>query len=248
VVLTGVHIGDYEDMSFGKTKKLEDLLETLLLQTKMPRFRLTSLEPVEVTARMLELYKDDRLCAHFHMSIQSANSSVLEKMKRQYSQKEVIESLNNIQMHLPKAFVGMDVITGFPTETETDFEDTYKTLAELPWTRIHVFPYSERPGTFAARFKENVYPHVRAERAKQLRELSLHRLQSEALKQQHTNKKVLILKSSAKGAQGLSRCYWPVQIQDSEFVQRHAGQEVEIKVGTYLLPAQKTEGYFLHEH
>jgi threonylcarbamoyladenosine tRNA methylthiotransferase MtaB len=243
VVLTGVHIGDYEDGVY----KLEDLLETLLKATPMPRFRLTSLEPVEVTPRLLELYSDDRLCPHFHMSIQSANSSVLEKMKRQYSQREVIESLQAIQRKLPKAFVGMDVITGFPTETEADFEDTYKTLSELPWTRIHVFPYSERPGTFAARLKESVYPHVRAERAKQLRELSLHRLQSEALKNQNTNKKVLILKSSAKGTQGLSRCYWPVQIQDSDFVKRNAGQEVELKVGQYHLPVHKTEGYFLYE-
>lgn len=214
VVLTGVHVGDYEDGERPAGRgRLEDLIEALLGLTKVPRFRLTSLEPVEVSERLLEIYQDPRMCAHFHMSIQSANTEVLKGMKRNYTQKEVIESLEKIQVRVPGAFVGMDVITGFPTETEEQFEDTYKTLAETPWTRLHVFPYSERKGTKAAILPQ-IYPHVRKERAQRLRELSLHRYQSEALKQIGLEKWALGLKDS-KNPQGVTRDYWTVLLNET---------------------------------
>ena len=111
VVLTGIHIGDYEDESVNG--KLEDLIESVLLNTKMPRIRLTSLEPVELSDRLIELYQDERMCKHFHMSIQSAQDSVLAAMKRKYTQKDVINSLNKIEDKVKNAFVGMDVIAGF---------------------------------------------------------------------------------------------------------------------------------------
>lgn len=214
-VLTGVHIGDYEDEVAGQKKSLEDLVEALLKRTKMPRFRLSSLEPVEVTDRLLDLYQDSRMCPHFHMSIQSANTDVLREMKRKYTQDDVISALQKIQARVPGAFVGMDVIAGFPTETLEQFEDTYKTLAEIPWTRIHVFPYSERPGTKAAVVSAQTGVSVpwaeRLNRAQRLRELSLHRYQSEALKQKGTLKKVLMLNKKSKGADGVSEDYWPVK-------------------------------------
>lgn len=233
-VLTGVHIGDYEDEVGGKTYVLEDLLENLLLKTKMPRFRLSSLEPVEVSERLLDLYQDRRLCPHFHMSIQSANTEVLYGMKRKYTQADVQKSLLAIADKVPGSFVGMDVIVGFPTETEDHFQDTYSTLEALPWTKIHVFPYSERPGTRAAVMEESVYPHVRAERASKLRELSLQRYTQEALAQVGSVKKALILKNAAKGGQGLSHDYWPVSIAGAEgFLDHWAGQEIDVKITGY---------------
>src|SRR5262249_38656727 len=147
VVLTGVHIGDYED---GE-KRLEDLIEAVLARTKISRIRLTSFEPPEVSDRLIELYSDPRLCRHFHMSIQSANSKVLKDMKRYYTAEQVEGVLNKIAYQVPGSFVGMDVIAGFPGESEEEFEDTFERLERLPWTRIHVFPYSQRPGTFATR-------------------------------------------------------------------------------------------------
>jgi threonylcarbamoyladenosine tRNA methylthiotransferase MtaB len=208
VVLTGVHIGDYEDPDRDSKNKLEDLVESVLLRTKVNRFRLTSLEPIELSERLLDLYSDSRLCPHFHMSIQSANTEVLREMKRKYGQKEVRESLEAIARRVPGAFVGMDVIAGFPTETEEQFEDTYKALAETPWTRLHVFPYSERKGTRAATLPQ-LHLHVRKERAARLRELSLHRYQSEALKQVGTQKLSLLLRDSNR-PQAVSRDYWTI--------------------------------------
>lgn len=234
VVLTGVHVGDYEDGS----KVLEDLLEALLRLTQMPRFRLTSLEPIELTDRLLSLYQDPRLCPHFHMSIQSANTKVLADMKRKYSAEQVETSLHRIQEVVPGAFVGMDVIAGFPTETAEDFEDTYQRLANLPWTRLHVFPYSERKGTKAAVLSETVPWHQRVDRAKKLRELSLHRFQSEALKQVGTTKKVLVLKKSSKGAQGISADFWPVNLLSNSEINDHQLQAfnswIESKAGTEI--------------
>ncbi|UYL08071.1 tRNA (N(6)-L-threonylcarbamoyladenosine(37)-C(2))-methylthiotransferase MtaB [Bdellovibrio sp. SKB1291214] len=234
VVLTGVHIGDYEDEINGQQMVMEDLIENLLARTKMPRFRLSSLEPVEVSERLLDLYSDSRLCPHFHMSIQSANTDVLHHMKRKYTQDDVRKSLLAIEKRVPNSFVGMDVITGFPTETKEQFEDTAKCLAELPWTKLHVFPYSERQGTRAAALDVSVYPHVRAERAAVLRELSIERYTQQANLQIGTTKKVLVLKNAAKGGQGLSHDYWPVDIAGAEsFLSHWAGQEIDVKITGY---------------
>ncbi|MEK2645446.1 tRNA (N(6)-L-threonylcarbamoyladenosine(37)-C(2))-methylthiotransferase MtaB [Bdellovibrio sp. BCCA] len=249
VVLTGVHIGDYEDEVGGKKYVMEDLIENLLAKTKVPRFRLASLEPVEVSERLLELYQDKRMCPHFHMSIQSANTDVLFHMKRKYTQDDVRKSLNAIAERVPGSFVGMDVITGFPTETDEQFEDTYKTLAELPWTKLHVFPYSERQGTRAAAMDVSVYPHIRAERAARLRDLSIARYEEQAKLQLGTIKKVLILKNAAKGGQGLSHDYWPVDISGAEsFLEHWAGQEIDVKITGYdHSNKQHMEGHLIGE-
>lgn len=232
VVLTGVHIGDYEDEVLGQKKGLEDLVESLLLQTSLPRLRLSSLEPVELTDRLLNLYSDPRLCPHFHMSIQSAETQVLSDMKRNYTSIDVLQSLDKIYRRVSGAWVGMDVIVGFPTETEVRFEETFKNLFDSHWTKIHVFPYSERPGTRAAKFTETVKKEERARRADRLRELSLLRQNQLAHSQLGTTKKVLALKGKKLGSERistLSRDYWPVQISPniSAF---HEMNEFEVKV------------------
>ncbi len=233
VVLTGVHIGDYEDEVLGQKLVLEDLMQALLANTKVPRFRLSSLEPVEVTERMLDIYQNTRFCPHFHMSIQSANTEVLHHMKRKYTQENIRKSLLRIAERVPNSFVGMDVISGFPTETHEQFEDTFLTLAELPWTKLHVFPYSERPGTRAVNFTETVPWEERLRRAARLRELSLARFETQAKSQIGSVKRALILKSQARGGQGLSHDYWPMRISGVESFEHWAGQEIEVKVVGY---------------
>jgi len=173
VVITGVHIGDYEDGN----QRLEDLVETLLARTQMPRFRISSLEPIELSDRLLDLYKEnDRLCPHFHLSIQSLNTKVLHAMKRKYGAAEVLDAFQRIHQALPGAYVGMDVIVGFPGETAEDFEESFRALENSPWSRIHVFSYSKRPGTYAARLKEQVSDNEKKERARRLRQLSQERI------------------------------------------------------------------------
>lgn len=211
VVLTGVHIGDYEDIVGGQKRQIEDLVESILKQTSIQRIRLSSLEPIELSDRLLDLYNDSRLCPHFHMSIQSANTEVLAQMKRKYTEMEVRNSLEGIRNKVKNAYVGMDVIAGFPSETDEQFEETYRILSETPWTRLHVFPYSERKGTRAA-IMDQLPMMKRKERAQRLRELSLHRLQSEALKQVGTVKTALVLNKHAEQFQALSRDYWNINL------------------------------------
>ncbi len=225
VVLTGVHIGDYEDNG----KNMDDLVEAVLAKTTISRVRLSSLEPIEISDRLLAMYENPRLCTHFHMSIQSADTETLHQMKRKYTENEVEVALHKISK-IKDVFVGMDVIAGFPSETEEQFENTYKRLSETPWTRLHVFPYSERSGTRAA-IMDQVPHHVRKERAARLRELSLHRFQAEALKQVGNVHQTLILNKASRKAEGLTRNYWPVRLNLSEEkLKELAGQELKVKI------------------
>lgn len=225
VVLTGVHIGDYEDNG----KNMDDLVEAVLAKTTISRIRLSSLEPIEISDRLLAMYENPRLCAHFHMSIQSADTETLHQMKRKYSENEVEAMLHKIS-NVKDVFVGMDVIAGFPSETEEQFENTYKRLSETPWTRLHVFPYSERSGTRAA-IMDQVPHHVRKERAARLRELSLHRFQAEALKQVGNIHQTLILNKASRKAEGLTRNYWPVRLGlTEETLKELSGREIQVKI------------------
>jgi threonylcarbamoyladenosine tRNA methylthiotransferase MtaB len=123
-------------------------------------------------------------------------------------------SLNKIKSHLPNAFVGMDVIVGFPGETEEEFFDTYRRLAELPWTRIHVFPYSSRPGTKAALRSDLIERSEILRRSERLKVLSRERYLEQAKLQIGTVKEGLRLQKPSKGAQFLTRDYWPVYVED----------------------------------
>ena len=240
VVLTGVHIGDYEDDSRpGQKLGLEALVAEVLARTSVPRIRLSSLEPIELTEELLKLYeRDERLCRHFHMSIQSANSRILQAMRRKYTAEDVEVSLKAIAERLPGSFVGMDVIVGFPSETHEEFEDTFLRLAHLPWSRIHVFPYSERPGTKATLISEVVGKSEKSIRAMRLRELSSMRYREIADSQVGAYKQAVILKGhKAKvigSTSGLSRDYWPIKFDVNETEQSLlgdlVGKEVYVRI------------------
>ncbi len=230
VVLTGVHIGDYEYEDQGRILRLEDLVEVVLAKTKIPRIRLTSLEPIELSDRLLDLYADSRMCPHFHMSIQSANTKVLSDMKRKYTAENVEDAFHRIYKKITNPFVGIDIIAGFPGESDDEFEDGFKRMQNVPWTRMHVFPYSERPGTKALKIDPKVPQPLIKLRSERLRDLSSERYAQAALSQISLQKKVLILKSRARGATGLSRDYWPVDVEvSSEF----EGREVEVSITGY---------------
>ncbi|OQW51320.1 MAG: tRNA (N(6)-L-threonylcarbamoyladenosine(37)-C(2))-methylthiotransferase MtaB [Proteobacteria bacterium SG_bin7] len=222
VVLTGIHIGDYEDSG----KVLEDLIESILMRTNMPRIRLTSLEPVEIGDRLLELFKNEKMCKHFHMSIQSAQNAVLKNMKRKYGSAEVESALTSIAKKVPGSFIGMDVIVGFPGETPEQYQETKSRLEGLPWTKIHVFPYSERPGTKALTLPDKVSGSEIARRSADLRGLSLERYAKCALEQIGSIKDVLVLKDGL----ALSRDFWKVQIPGSVASE---SPEIKVKISGY---------------
>ena len=180
VVLTGTNIGDYgadwgEELPNGV--KLARLARMILAETKLERLRTGSLDPTEITPELVDLVAESqgRLCPHFHVSLQSPHTRVLRAMKRRYTHVEVEHCLERIRSAAPSAYVGMDVITGFPGETADEFARTCEQLESLPWSRLHVFPYSERAGTPATRLPGAIPPAERRRRARVLLELSRKR-------------------------------------------------------------------------
>ncbi len=242
LVITGVHIADYEDESSGEKRHLEDLVEALLLQTTMPRIRISSLEPAEVSSRLIALYENNpRLCRHFHLSIQSANTQTLGRMRRRYTAEDVETIFSTIASRLPDAFVGLDLIVGFPGETEDEFQSTYEMLARTSWTRIHVFPYSERPGTKALRLDGAVPQATRVRRATLVRELSSHRHRERAESQVGRDKLALVLSNPEKL---MTRDYWSVRVSGTA-VPLVSGSEVNVKIRCYVPPTGgRMDGWF----
>jgi threonylcarbamoyladenosine tRNA methylthiotransferase MtaB len=172
VVLSGIHLGLYgRDLSPGVT--LSGLVEEILGRTSIERLRLSSLEITEVDDRMLGLLSDRRLCSHLHIPLQSGDDRVLSLMNRPYNKAFFAETLQAIRRRLGDIALGTDVIAGFPGETEPEFENTLKLLTWLPFTYIHVFPYSPRPGTRAAEMPGRVSQQDLKRRASILRGLSL---------------------------------------------------------------------------
>jgi threonylcarbamoyladenosine tRNA methylthiotransferase MtaB len=172
VNLTAIHAADYSDDGLDFFR----LIEAILRETKIPRIRLTSLDPLEIDQRYIDLLASEgRICSHFHVSLQSAQSDVLKAMGRNYGSERVRDCLQEIALKVPHAFVGMDVIAGFPTETESQFLEGLNLLRDLPFSKAHVFPFSPRKGTRAARLLEQgegvPLKEIQA-RATALRELS----------------------------------------------------------------------------
>jgi threonylcarbamoyladenosine tRNA methylthiotransferase MtaB len=181
VVVTGTNIGDY-GTDWAPTLQHVELFKAILAETSLERLRVSSLDPTEITPDLIELMKrDTRLCPHFHVSLQSVPTRVLRTMKRKYGFEEVkacLDAIAEIPAPAGGVFVGMDIITGFPTESREEFDWGVEQLKQLQWSRLHVFPYSERSGTPATRLKPSV-PHAeRVRRGKVLRELSFERLKS----------------------------------------------------------------------
>lgn len=186
VVLTGTAVDTYgqdlaDDLAFDR------LLEAVLEKTEIERVRLPSLDPIALSPRLRGIMaREPRLCPHAHVALQSPHSGILKRMKRRYTAEDVSETLRGLATVgaeleerrglVGGVFVGMDVITGFPGETEAIFEWTLDRLGALPWHRLHVFPYSERFETAATRLDGVVEPGERKRRVRALMALSLERL------------------------------------------------------------------------
>jgi len=164
VVLTGTEIGAYHRGGVD----LIGLLKRVLAETAITRLRLSSLQPQEISTELLRLWKDSRLCPHFHLSLQSGSDSVLGRMKRRYTSADYRRAVALIRETVPDAAITTDAIAGFPGETEAEFEESYNFCQKISFARIHVFPYSRRPGTEAAGMPEQVSEEVKKERVQKM--------------------------------------------------------------------------------
>lgn len=172
VVLTGIHLGAY-GLDLTPLNSLAALVRMLDQHKAIPRLRLGSIEPNELTDELLALFcSSARLCPHLHIPLQSGSDSVLQRMGRQYDTAFYTSRIELAARMLPEAFVAADLIAGFPGETEQEFLETCRLIETLPLSDLHVFPYSRRPGTKADDMDGHLPPAVIKERAEQLRTLA----------------------------------------------------------------------------
>lgn len=176
IVLTGVNIGDYGKGEFGNKKHehtFYDLVNALDSVEGIHRLRISSIEPNLLNNDIIQLVaSSDKFVPHFHIPLQSGSHRILKKMKRRYLRALYSDRVQEIKMSMPDACIGVDVIVGFPGETEEDFLETYRFLNELDISYLHVFTYSERENTPAANMANPVPQNIRKKRSKMLRGLS----------------------------------------------------------------------------
>ena len=170
IVLSGIHVGGYgQDL---KDTSFSDLVETLSNIEGLKSLRISSIEESEIDDKLINLIKEkNNLAKHLHIPLQSGSNHVLKLMNRKYTREQFINRMKEIKKQIPDIMISSDVIVGFPDESEEDFLDTYNLCKEC-FDMLHVFPYSMRPGTVAAKMPHQIHPDIKKERSKRLLDLS----------------------------------------------------------------------------
>jgi threonylcarbamoyladenosine tRNA methylthiotransferase MtaB len=172
IVLTGINLGRW-GREEGMRSRLADLLRVLLNETDVGRLRLSSVEPMDWSDDLLRLVAESpRIAKHVHAPMQSGSDTVLRRMHRKYRPRHYEDRLTKAREWMPDAAIGADVMTGFPGETDAEFAETVAMIERLPFTYLHVFPYSERPGTPAASATMQVPVAERRERGRVLQRIA----------------------------------------------------------------------------
>ena len=212
IMLTGINIGQYEH----EGRDLADLLQALIGLPGEFRLRLTSLDPMEVSDKLIDVVaqSDGSICPHFHLSAQSAEDGVLKRMGRRHHVADMLHVCETIAQKIPHASVGSDIIVGFPGETSERFASTYETLKNTAMNYFHVFSYSKRKGTPAASFPEQVPEREKKARAQQLRALS--DAKSLAYRQRFVGQTLAVIVEEGL-VQGMSENYLKVQLNANGF-------------------------------
>ncbi|HYX08596.1 MAG TPA: tRNA (N(6)-L-threonylcarbamoyladenosine(37)-C(2))-methylthiotransferase MtaB [Bacteroidales bacterium] len=194
IVITGVNVGD-----FGRStgENLLALIQNLEKVNGIERYRISSIEPNLLTDDIINFVKgSDRFMPHFHIPLQSGCNKILKLMRRRYLREVFAERVNRIKSAMPDAFIGVDVIVGFPEETEEDFDETYEFLKILDISFLHVFSYSERENTLAASMSGKVPEYEKQKRSKKL--LALSEIKHQQFYNSHLNNKYDVLFESTK--------------------------------------------------
>ncbi len=170
IVLSGINLGDYNT---GDGKRFSDVLNMINEIDVNLRFRISSIEPNLLNEEIIKLVSlSDKICTHFHIPLQSGCDEILKKMRRRYNKSLFINRIELIKKYIPDCCIGIDIITGFPSETDANFNETYSLLESLPISYLHTFTYSERSGTDAININPKVPHQEKKRRTLLLRELS----------------------------------------------------------------------------
>ncbi|MBO54893.1 MAG: tRNA (N(6)-L-threonylcarbamoyladenosine(37)-C(2))-methylthiotransferase MtaB [Dehalococcoidia bacterium] len=189
VVLTGTQLGSYGFDLPGSS--LPHLIERILQETEIPRLRVSSLQPQEISQDLLNLWSNERLCPHFHMPLQSGSNKILRAMRRKYTTDQFCKSVDFIRANVPNVAITGDLIIGFPGETDSDFKETQTLVSNIFFSNLHMFPYSKRPGTSATYLNGHVSPVIKKERFTALNEIVKDSFTDFRNKFLHTTQKVL---------------------------------------------------------
>lgn len=228
VVLTGIHLGGYgHDLS--PKWDLTSLAERVVAGNLIPRLRLSSLDPREVSDRLLELMqRSELLCPHLHLCLQAGEDRLLKRMRRNYDTAYYRDLIWRARERVPDAALGTDIIVGFPGESEEDFARSLEFVDSLPLTYFHVFPYSVRRGTVAASLSGQVPAREKRLRAKRMRELGAKK--KEEFHRRFVGRRLSVLVESEAGPgcfQGHSRNYLPVFVREAAL---RPNDEVNVQV------------------
>ncbi|MCX7913220.1 MAG: tRNA (N(6)-L-threonylcarbamoyladenosine(37)-C(2))-methylthiotransferase MtaB [Thermodesulfovibrionales bacterium] len=217
VVLTGIHIGSY-GCDLNPPLSISKLLKLILEKTKVIRLRLSSLEVNEVNDELLETMSSDRICKHLHIPLQSGDDKILKNMNRQYTMKEYIKKIQKILYLFGEIGLGTDVIVGFPGEDDKAFRNTEDLIKNIPFTYIHVFSFSPRPGTKAATLPMQVDENSKKERSKKLKILGQEKKRLYIYKNIGKIKNVIVESESEEGFNGTTEDYIKVLIPKNQGV------------------------------
>jgi len=223
VVLSGVHLGQY-GLDLHSKFSLSELLGRICASGAIDRVRLSSIDPLEVSPDILKFTRKSRseygrLCRHFHIPLQSGDDFILKKMKRSYGRSFFRALVRNIQETIPDVAIGVDVLIGFPGETEEAFQNTYNLIYELPVAYLHVFPFSSRKGTPADTYSDKVPTKVIKARSRKMRELGDQKRKT-FLTRFIGEKVEVLIERKATGIQnffrGITSNYIPVLVRSNE--------------------------------
>ncbi len=234
VILTGVHLGGY-GRDLDPPVALENLLEMIGERSPIGRIRLSSIDPEELSDRAIAIVAGNgKFCPHFHLPLQAGADAVLARMRRRYDVGGYRERVERIIGAMPEAAIGADVIVGFPGETNTNFNDCMKFIESLPLAYLHVFPYSVRAGTTAAKFTDRVQFGEIRRRAAAMRELGERKRRDFAARAARSQLKVLLEELVDGRLRGYSRNYVRVAAEGSPAL---INSEVEVE-GTSVAGAE----------
>lgn len=219
VVLTGIHVASYgkENAKKDSGYYLIDLIEDINKVDGIERIRLSSIEPCIITEEFCErLSKVEKICEHFHLSLQSGCDKTLKQMNRKYTTEEFRKSVEILRKTFKNVNLTTDLIVGFPGETDDDFNETYKFLEEIRFFKIHVFKYSKRNGTVAAKMPNQVDEKIKEERSRKVIELS-NRIEKEYLEKYVGNEIQVLFEEEKNGLwRGHSKNYVVVNVKSEE--------------------------------
>lgn len=214
IILTGVNVGEYERAS---GERLEELVKAIIEVEGLERLRLGSVEPNTMTDNLLKVLKDSgKYQDHFHIPLQSGNDEILTSMRRKYDVEFYKGVIQKVRDYFPNASIGADVIVGYPGETDTQFMDTFNLLKDLPITHFHVFPYSKRQNTTAAKMDNHIQNDVKKSRVKTLINLGDQKLSDFSEQMIGLESKVLFEREKDGFYEGYTSNYIKVKHKSSE--------------------------------